>query len=137
LYALIEPGFSFKDFLLFVHFIFVLANAQILEVARKLKGKKDESKGLDTYSSRYGIKKSVYLYLGSIFLSYFLFMIILYRVNFSINIIILSLVSLVLIVYSVYYYILKRNRLSTKIIEAIAILFYLSMHLLIAGAAFL
>jgi 4-hydroxybenzoate polyprenyltransferase len=76
LYALIEPNFSFKDPLLFIHFIFVLSNAVILEVARKMKSKREESKGMDTYSGRYGVKKSAFIYSGSYLVTYLLFYII-------------------------------------------------------------
>lgn len=137
LYAIIEPNFSFKDPLVFIHFIFVLSNALILEVARKLKSKHNESKGLDTYSSRYGVRKSSYIYAGSYLVTYLFFLVIFLQINFSIIILLLSLLSLVLIIYSTIYYATKRSKLSTKVLEGIAILFYLSMHLLIVGAAFL
>ena len=137
LYALIQPNFSFTNPLVFIHFIFVLANAVILEIARKLKSKDDESLGKDTYSGRYGIKTASFIYAGSYFITYILFLIIFLQIGYSLLILLLSLVFLALIINSNIFYYVKRNKLSTKIIEGVAILFYLSMHLLIMGAAFL
>ena len=137
LYALIEPQFSFKDPLIFVHFIFVLSNAVILEIARKLKPKRDESKGLDTYSGRYGVKKSALIYAGSYIVTYGLFLYIMVNVAYSSLIALLSVLFFILIIYSTMYYVRKQTKLSTKILEGVAILFYLAMHLLIMGAALL
>ena len=78
LYALIEPMSSIKEPLLIIHFVFVLANAVILEIARKLKSVKKESSGRDTYSGRYGVKKASLTYFFSIFFSFTLFLIIIF-----------------------------------------------------------
>jgi len=135
IYYLINPNLSFADPLLLIHFIFVLSNAMILEVARKLKGKREISKGLDTYSSRYGIKQSAYLYMSSYSITYLLFLYIFIKVGFSLIILLISFISLLVITYSTIRYVITQTKASTKIIEIVAIAYYLSMHLLLMGAA--
>jgi len=137
LYILIEPRLSFKNPLLYIHFVFVLSSAAILEVGRKLKAKGEKSKGNDTYSGRYGINRASWIYASTYLFTYLLFIIILIGIGFSNLIFLLSLVVLILMINSNIFYRIKGNELSTKIISAVAILFYLSIHLLIMGAVFL
>lgn len=134
LYALIEPDFSISNSLLAIHFIFVLTNAVILEIARKLKGNEEESLGKDTYSGRYGVKTASIIYAVSFLITYLLFLVILLQLSHSIVILIVSLAPLLLIILSTINYYMKRNKLSSKIVEGTAILFYLSMHLLLVGS---
>lgn len=131
LYYLIMPGFSWSDPLLLVHFIFVLINAGVLEIARKMKSKNDESKGLDTYSGRYGALKASLIYLVVCSISYALFLVMFFNLSGSMNVFYIGTTILVLTIATIANYYLKRNNLSSKLLEGFAILFYLSMHLLL------
>lgn len=134
LYSLLFPGFNLTNPLLSVHFIFVLVNAAILEVARKMKSSEDESKGKDTYSGRYGILKASVIYLVICLISFSLFLFMLFKLHYSINILMISIFSVCLVMTSIIIYFINRNKISSDILQGIAILFYLSMHLLLVGA---
>ena len=131
LYSLIDPKFSFKEILLTVHFIFVLFNVGLLEFARKLKIKSQESEARDTYSSRLGMKKSVFIYTLIYLFVYGLFIYMIFNLNFSIYIFLTSLLFLNLIAISPIIYLSWNSQKSTLILQGITALFYISMHLLL------
>lgn len=134
LYALLKPDFSIEDPLLAAHFIFVLSNAGIIEVARKLKSKNEESGGKDTYSERYGALKASLIYFSICAFSLILFLVMFFSLSNSFLILFLSIAAILLAGISIIYYFLKRNKTSSKIVEGIALVFYLTMHLLLVGA---
>jgi hypothetical protein len=134
LYFLIAPGFSFNNILLLIHFVFVLVNAGVLEVARKIKGKEEESKGLDTYSGRYGVLKASIIYLSICLSSFILFLIMFFNLSNYMWVLFASIIAFLIVVSSLIYYYVNKNKLSSKILEGCAILFYLAMHLLLLCA---
>lgn len=131
LYSLIDPNFSFTNIILFVHFIFVLFNVGIIEFARKMKSKPEETGAKDTYSSRLGIKKSVIVYLMICFIVYGLFSLMLYSIGFKISLFIVSIVFLNLVLLTSISYLSKNTKTSSLILQSFAALFYISMHLLL------
>jgi len=131
LYSLIDPKFSFKEVLLTVHFVFVLFNVGLLEFARKLKIKSQESEARDTYSSRLGMKKSVFIYTLIYIFVYGLFAYMMFNLNFSFAIFITSLLFLNLIAISPIIYLSWNDQKSTLILQGFTALFYISMHLLL------
>ena len=131
LYALIDKNFSLKNSLLTIHFIFALLNALLLEFARKMYSKDDESKGKDTYSSRLGVKLASLSYSGIYIIIYGLFLYILFKLTHEFTIFYYSLIPLSLIILSTMLYLTMNNKLSTTIVKGAAILFYLSTHLLL------
>jgi hypothetical protein len=134
LYALIEPNFSWQNPLLLAHFIFVLTNAAILEIARKLKPEDYKNPGKDTYSGRYGINKAVTIYTLVYGITYFLFTTMVFKIANSISALLISFIPLGLIILSTSLYCIKPTKINSKLVETIAILFYLSMHLLLVWA---
>jgi 1,4-dihydroxy-2-naphthoate octaprenyltransferase len=135
LYALIEPGFSWRNHLLLVHFIFVLLNASIIEVARKLKRKKEETAARDTYSARLGIGSASLLYSILYISSYLMFIHMLSNLGASPALFYISLVPLSLIILTTMVYLLHAKKSTSKIVEGTALIFYLSMHLLLVFTA--
>ena len=131
LYSLINPNFSFQNPILTIHFVFVLFNVGIIEFARKLKSKSEETDAKDTYSSRLGIKKSVLVYLLICFIVYGLFIYMLSSLGFSLIIFVISLTFLNLVILTSLIYISKNNKTSSLILQSFAALFYISMHLLL------
>ncbi len=136
-YVLVQPVLDLKNMLLYIHFIFVLANAVILEVARKLKSKSDESQGLDTYSGRYGIRNASLLYASSYGVTYLLFLIIVTLLGLSYTVASISGVLLLLMIFASVFYYKRQSMVSTQVLQGSAILFYLSMHLLIVVTLFI
>jgi|TARA_B100001971_G_C18267064_1_gene594122 4-hydroxybenzoate polyprenyltransferase len=131
LYALINPNFSFGNPLLSIHFIFVLFNVGIIEFARKLKSKSEETSANDTYSSRLGIKKAVLIYILICLIVYGLFFYMMVNLVFSQFIFVLSLVFLNLVILSTLSYVSKNSKSSALILQSFAALFYIAMHLLL------
>ena len=131
LYSMINPNFSFQDPLLTIHFVFVLFNIGIIEFARKLKSKSEETNARDTYSSRLGIKKAVLIYIFVCLIVYGLFFYMMVNLIFSQHIFIISLVFLNLVIFSASSYVSKNNKTSAIILQSFAALFYISMHLLL------
>ncbi|MBU0628440.1 MAG: UbiA family prenyltransferase [Nanoarchaeota archaeon] len=131
LYKLIEPALSWKNNLLFIHFIFVLFNAGLLDVARKLKRKEDETEGKDTYSSRLGMETASFMYSCVCLIVYGLFLYLLFSLKKSFILFYASLIPLAVVITSTILYLSWKNKASTKVVEGLAILFYLSMHLLL------
>ena len=131
LYSLIDPKFSFKNILLTVHFVFVLFNVGILEFARKLKAKSEETDAKDTYSSRLGIKKSVLVYILICFTVYGLFLYMFSSLGFSWILFAISLTFLNLVILTTLIYMSNNNKTSSLLLQSFAALFYISMHLLL------
>jgi len=131
LYSLIDPKFSFKDVLLTVHFVFVLFNVGILEFARKLKAKSEETDAKDTYSSRLGIKKSVLVYILICFTVYGLFLYMFSSLGFSWILFAISLTFLNLVILTTLIYMFNNNKPSSLLLQSFAALFYISMHLIL------
>ena len=131
LYSLIDPKFSFKNILLTVHFAFVLFNVGILEFARKLKAKSEETDAKDTYSSRLGIKKSVLVYILICFTVYGLFLYMFSSLGFSWILFAISLTFLNLVILTTLIYMSNNNKTSSLLLQSFAALFYISMHLLL------
>ena len=131
LYSLIDPKFSFQNILLSVHFVFVLFNVGIIEFARKLKAKSEETDAKDTYSSRLGIRKSVIVYILLCFSVYGLFSYMFLSLGFKWILFLISMVFLNLVILSTLTYITKNNKTSSLMLQGIAALFYISMHLLL------
>ena len=131
LYSLIDPNFSFKNILLTTHFVFVLFNVGILEFARKLKAKSEETEAKDTYSSRLGIKKAVVVYLLICFTVYGLFSYMFLKLGFSWILFVISLTFLNLVMLTTLSYMSNNNKTSSLILQGFAALFYISMHLLL------
>ncbi len=134
LYSLINPNFSFKNLILIVHFIFVLFNVGIIEFARKLKAKSEETDAKDTYSSRLGIKNASFVYILICFTVYGLFIYMLLSLGFSSIIFSVSLTFLNLVILSTLFYVLNKNQKSSFLLQVFASLFYISMHLLLVFA---
>ena len=135
LYKLLNPSFSFSS-MIFMHAIFVLSNAIILEIARKLKSVKDESSGKDTYSGRYGYKIASLMFTVSYIFTYILFINIILALGYSLFVFILGFALLSIIGLSTIYYYKERSKISSYILQACARLFYIGTHLLIAWSAF-
>ena len=131
LYSLIDPKFSFKNILLTVHFVFVLFNVGILEFARKLKAKSEETDAKDTYSSRLGIKKSVIVYILICFTVYGLFSYMFSSLGFSWILFAISLTFLNLVILTTLIYMSNNNKISSLLLQSFAALFYISMHLIL------
>lgn len=131
LYALINPNFSFENPLLGIHFIFVLFSVGIIEFARKLKSKSEETGANDTYSSRLGIKKAVVIHLAICLAVYGLFIYMFLNLVFSYTILALSLISLNLVLVASILYVSKNNKATSLLLQSFAALFYISMHLLL------
>jgi len=131
LYSLINPNFSFKNLILIFHFIFVLFNVGIIEFARKLKAKSEETDAKDTYSSRLGIKNAALVYTLICFTVYGLFIYMLLSLGFSLIIFVISLTFLNLVILSTLVYISNKNKKSSFLLQIFAALFYISMHLLL------
>ena len=131
LYSLIDPNFSFKNILLTVHFVFVLFNVGIIEFARKLKSKSEETGAKDTYSSMLGIKKAVLVYTLICFTVYGLFIYMFSILGFKRILFALSLTFLNLVMLSTLIYMSNNNKTSSLLLQGFAALFYISMHLLL------
>lgn len=136
LYVLIQPALDLKNSLLYIHFLFVLVNAVILEIARKLKSKSDESRGLDTYSGRYGAKNASLFYAGSYGITFVLFLVIIMLLGLSWLVVSISSVLLMIMLGATFYYYKKQSLASTQVLQGSAIIFYLSMHILLVVTVF-
>jgi 4-hydroxybenzoate polyprenyltransferase len=132
LYALFNPEFSWENPLLFIHFIFALSNAALIEVGRKLKRKNEETEGRDTYSARLGMKFASVLFAGVYLTIYWMFSYMLFSLAETLTLFYISLIPLGIIITSTIIYLSWDNKLSPKLVEGSAILFYLSTHLLLA-----
>ncbi|MBS3136032.1 hypothetical protein J4401_03655 [Candidatus Woesearchaeota archaeon] len=132
LYALISPVIVWSEPLLYAHFIFVLLNSGMLDMARKLKAGENESKGLDTYSSRWGMKKAA-LVLG--FISAGILVVFTYISNAlggSIQLIAYGGIAFIILLSCLFVYLNWNDGRSSKIVQAGGVLFFLSVHILIA-----
>ena len=131
LYEMIEPSFSFKNELLTIHFVFVLFNVGVLEFGRKLKTKDEETKGRDTYSSRLGIKRASSIFIAICLIVYGLFAFMFFKIDGNPFLFLISLIALNIVTFSTIYYVHIKNKQSTLILQGIAALFYIAMHLLL------
>lgn len=131
LYSMINPNFSFGNTLLAAHFVFVLFNIGIIEFARKLKSKREETSARDTYSSRLGIKKAALIYVLICLVVYGLFLYMATSLLFGQLTLIASLVFLNLVISSTIFYVSKNSKTSALVLQGFAALFYISMHLLL------
>jgi len=137
LYSLMTPIINFLDPLLYIHFVFVIVNAGILEVGRKLKVKSNESLGKDTYSSQIGKRKSAIMFIVIIFLSFFIFSYLLFKLS-SINALFFTgILSLILVTLSTLFYLSSEKIYAERLIEITGVIYYLSLHLLIFLAMFI
>jgi len=131
------PIINFLDPLLYIHFVFVIVNAGILEVGRKLKVKSNESLGKDTYSSQIGKRKSAIMFIVIIFLSFFIFSYLLFKLS-SINFLFFTgILSLILVTLSTLFYLSSEKIYAERLIEITGVIYYLSLHLLIFLAMFI
>ena len=131
IYLILVPTLNFYDPLLYIHFFFVLANSSVIEVGRKMKVKKNESTGRDTYSSRMGKKKATGLFLAIIILSFLLFVYIFLLISPISYLFLLALLFLVLEISSLILYISSEKVWVEKALEGIGIIFYLSLHVIL------
>lgn len=131
LYEMIEPSFSFRNELLTIHFIFVLFNVGVLEFGRKLKAKEEETEGRDTYSSRLGIKGASSVFMVICLIVYGLFVYMFFKIDGSTLLFLISIIALNIITFSTIYYLQVRTKKSSLILQGIAALFYIAMHLLL------
>ena len=131
LYSLFNPNFSFGNPLLLAHFVFVMFNLGLLEFARKLKTKSEETAGRDTYSSRLGIKKASMVFTIIYAIVFFIFSYMFFKIDGNLIYYLISLFFLNLITISTLLYILLKNKISTKFLESASGLFYIAMHLLL------
>jgi len=122
---------DFLDSLLYIHFFFVLVNAGVIEVGRKIKVKPNESSGKDTYSSRLGKRKAIALFLGVILLSYISFAYIFFSISSLNYLFLISLFILVLQMISLAFYIISDKNIAEIFMAGIGILFYLSLHIIL------
>ena len=131
LYLILTPKLDFLDSLLYIHFFFVLVNAGVIEVGRKIKVKSNESSGKDTYSSRMGKKKAIFLFLGIILLSYISFAYIFFSISSFNYLFLISLFILILQMISLIFYIISDKNMAEIFMAGIGILFYLSLHIIL------
>jgi 4-hydroxybenzoate polyprenyltransferase len=130
-YLILFPTLNFADSLLYVHFFFVLANSGVIEVGRKMKVKKNESTGKDTYSSRMGKKRATGFFLAIILLSFISFSYIFLSI-FQLNWwFLLALIFLILELGSLVFYISSDKEIVEKTLEGVGVLFYLSLHMIL------
>ena len=131
LYALFNPIFSFSNPLLLAHFVFVIFNLALLEFARKMKTKSEETKGRDTYSSRLGMKKASMVFMIIYVIVFSIFSYMFFKIDGNLIYYLISLFFLNLITLSTVLYLLLKNKKSTKFLEGVSGLFYITMHLLL------
>lgn len=132
LYIIIVHSLKFENILLIIHFIFVLLNIGLLEFGRKLKTRSEEGAGNDTYSSRMGIKKASFIYIFICLLIYALFLYMLISLLNSLSIYaVLALVPLNISIISIIFYLRRRDKMSTRMVEISTVLFYISTHILL------
>jgi 4-hydroxybenzoate polyprenyltransferase len=109
--------------------LFIYLNIFILEVVRKIKISKEDSKVKDTYSSSIGYRKSIlFLYFLSIssFIVYFLLM------NFldtsTVKILISILPLFLLLTFSILFHLKRKSKLSEKILLLSTVLQYVGLN---------
>jgi len=132
IYALIRPDFSWNDALLAVHFAFMIANAGVLEVARKLKRRSEETEGRDTYSARLGIPGASVLYLSLCAFVYALFSVMRVSLPEAPAVLYASTAPFALVILVTLTYACRDWKGIGSAVQATAVLFYLSMHALLA-----
>jgi 4-hydroxybenzoate polyprenyltransferase len=137
LYALMTPKINFLDALLYIHFFFVILNAGILEIGRKLKIKSNEGTGKDTYSSRMGKRSSSFLFLIISIIAFAVFLWLISGMTQNPWLAISGFISLLMVMFSLVIYLLYENNFSEKLIMITGTIYYLSLHLLIAATLFL
>jgi 4-hydroxybenzoate polyprenyltransferase len=131
LYLILVPTLNFYEPLLYIHFLFVLVNSCVIEVGRKIKVKANESTGKDTYSSRMGKKKAIWLFLAIIILSFLLFAYIFFLISPINYLFLIAVLFLLLEILSLILYLSYEKVWVEKILEGTGVLFYLSLHIIL------
>ncbi len=113
----------------FFHLLFVFSTSAIIEVGRKIKV---ENIKKDTYSFQIGRKASSILFILISLSSYILFLVISILFNVKIFFILpISILFLIILFLSIWY-INSKNKLFENILTLFALVYYLSLHLLIS-----
>jgi len=131
LYSLISHPILWHKPILYVHFVYFLLNVLTLEVARKMKTKKDESRGKDTYTSRYGIKNACLMYTGVFVAANLLlvWLLLLLNVNYLYYIMVFVLLLYLIISTLLYYY--RRTYVSSISLQLGAVFFYVCSDIIL------
>jgi len=132
LYALMTPKINFLHPLLYVHFIFVVTNAGIIEIGRKLKVKSSEGSGNDTYSSRMGKNKSAAFFISVILITFAIFSYLWFNLSENNWLLISGGIFFIIAISSTLHYLRSESINAQKIVEITGIIYYLALHLLIA-----
>ncbi|HII69052.1 TPA: hypothetical protein HA270_04195 [Candidatus Woesearchaeota archaeon] len=128
IYAMFTPFFSLTDPGLFIHFLFAIGNAGILEIARKLKAPEQESTGNDTYSARLGIDGAAVFFVTLCLFIYGLFLALFFSQPYTTSQFLLSFAAPAVVCIAAIAYALLRKGLSAAAIPGAAIFFYLVTH---------
>lgn len=126
-YAVIYPQFSWANPLIYAHFAFVLLNAGILEMGRKMFRK--ETSGKDSYSDRFGFRGAALGYAWLITITFILYINMAFYTSVPAWAIWISVVALILKLLSIIFYVLKK---SESFLQVSAIVFYLVLHFAMA-----
>ena len=128
IYSIFSTQINFINPLLYMHFFFVLGNISLLEVARKLRGKKEETRANDTYSSYLGIRKSGLIFMFISIITFSLYIILILGIN-KLSLTIFPMLSLISIFIFVENYTLGAYKRVKKYPLLLALIFYITTHL--------
>ena len=131
IYAFFSKSFYFNTPIT-MHFLFIITGTLIFEFLRKIKTPESEGEGKDTYSWHMGFGKSTMVYLLFVSLNTLLFFKI--ATNFSSRLEMLTLFSLsFIVILSLCAYLnwIKRNNITTQLLQLISLLSYGSFNIII------
>lgn len=118
---------------LIIFFAVSFFNGLVIEVGRKIKAPKDESEGVQTYTSALGINQGLLLWMTVTTITYSIAMYAIYYVGLSsVSMIVLTIFYIVLIYLGINFYRNKNTR-NAKFIENASGIWTLSMYLIIGG----
>ena len=131
LYSLLLKSIEWTNPFLYVHFIYVLGKIFLVEVGRKLKVKKLENKGKDTYSARYGIKNASFLYIAILIFTTMSYFQLLNYLGSEFYLYVITLILVLIQLVAIYFYLAINNKKQIRFVEISTLLYYISTDILL------
>lgn len=129
-YAILDSRFILFTSVLWVHFLFAIGNAVIIEIVRKIKPPHRESDGKDTYSWRLGFRGALGLYTASCTVAFALYLWCASHIRDSIIPHIYTTTFLIgFLAFSIIAFDRHRTKAGEKMLEASGIALYLVLHI--------
>jgi 4-hydroxybenzoate polyprenyltransferase len=129
-YSLFFPEW-YEITIVWIHWLFIVANIILLEVLRKIKIAKEESLGKDTYSWHLGFKRSLFFFLVISLLSYATFLWLFVTIKTSFIMLSISGGAMILLLLSEAIHYHKQSKKTEKKLHLATLITYITLNLLL------